>query len=102
MQTSEKEMKQHLKMTTAFAAALFALAFVAITMPSANAEDFCRTDSSGMRGCGFASLQLCKDMASGRGGTCAPNPFPAQASIGNAYASMRQTHPKRALHHHAK
>jgi hypothetical protein len=93
-------MKQLLKMTTASTAALFALGLVAMTMPTASAEDFCRTEAaSQMRGCGFASLEQCQAMASGRGGTCAPNPFPATASTGSAFASMQKTHPKGKLHH---
>ncbi len=85
-------MKQPLKTMVVPATALFAIALSAMTMSNARAEEFCRTDyaSGGIRICGFASLEQCKAMISGRGGTCDVNPFPVQA--GSAYASMRQPH----------
>ena len=86
-------MKQLLKMTAAPAAALAAMAFVAMTAPAAAASpnsaspknasqvDYCRTDvTAGTRGCGYASLEQCQAMSSGRGGSCSPNPFPDNAS----------------------
>ena len=88
-------MKQLLKMTAAPAAALAAMAFVAMTGPAAAASaspknasqvDYCRTDvTAGTRGCGYASLEQCQSMSSGRGGSCSPNPFPDNASS-NAFA----------------
>ena len=63
------------KMISASAAALCTLAFVAIAAPAAHADEYCRTDTSGMRGCGFSSLEQCLATASGRGGTCARDPF---------------------------
>ncbi len=53
--------------------------------PATVTTDYCRTDTGGMRGCGFASLEKCQEMASGRGGTCAPNPFPV---VSNSFASV--------------
>lgn len=80
-------MKQSMRTMTVAATALVAIASFALTIQSASAEDICRTDvTSGVRGCGFASLEQCQAMSSGRGGTCAPNPFPAQASTSSAYA----------------
>jgi hypothetical protein len=88
-------MKQLLKTTVASAAAVFALGFVAMSTPAAAASniDYCRTDiTSGMRGCGYSSLEQCHAMSSGRGGDCYPNPFPsgsassASNNTGNSYA----------------
>jgi hypothetical protein len=70
-----KKMKPVTKMISASAAALCTLAFVAIAAPAAHAGEYCRTDTSGMRGCGFSSLEQCQASASGVGGTCARDPF---------------------------
>src|SRR5664279_301978 len=91
-------MKQVLKLTTAPAAALAVLAFAAMTAPAAAASpksasqvDYCRTDvTAGTLGCGYASLEQCQAMSSGRGGSCSPNPFSANASS-NAYAYQPKT-----------
>jgi hypothetical protein len=70
--------KQILKMSAAAATALFATAFVATATPAAAASvDYCRHDvTSGMRGCGYTSLEQCQAMSAGRGGGCYENPFP--------------------------
>lgn len=86
-------MKQFLKISATPAAASFALAFVAMTSPAAASPiDYCRTDvTSGMRGCGYSSLEQCQTMSSGRGGSCYENPFPSGSSS-NAYA-FQPKHP---------
>jgi hypothetical protein len=62
---------------------------------AASNTDYCRTDiTSGMRGCGYTSLEQCHSMSSGRGGDCYPNPFPSGSASnsgtgngnGNSYA----------------
>ena len=85
-------------MTIAWAApAMFcALAFFSTATPAAAAQiDYCRTDTSGMRGCGYSSLEQCQAMASGCGSNCYENPFPeganakansSKASSSSAYA----------------
>ena len=70
-----KKMKPVTKMISASAAALCTLAFVAIAAPAAHAGEYCRTDTSGLLGCSFSSLEQCQASASGRGGTCARDPF---------------------------
>jgi hypothetical protein len=89
-------MKQFLKISATPAAASFALAFVAMTSPAAASPiDYCRTDvTSGMRGCGYSSLEQCQTMSSGRGGSCYENPFPSgsNSSSSNAYA-FQPKHP---------
>jgi uncharacterized protein DUF3551 len=63
------------KVLTASAAALCTLAFVSFSAPSASAGEFCSTDTSGMRGCGFATLEQCKASVAGKNGTCDRDPF---------------------------
>jgi hypothetical protein len=63
------------KVMTASAAALCTLAFVSFAAPAAQAGEFCVTDSSGMRGCGFATLAQCQTSMSGKNGTCDRDPF---------------------------
>ena len=85
--------KQILKISAAAATALFATAFVATATPAAAAAsvDYCRNDvTSGMRGCGYTSLEQCQAMSAGRGGGCYENPFPeggrSASTSTNAYA----------------
>ena len=42
---------------------------------SAKAGEFCATDSSGMRGCGYVSLAQCQATQAGKNGTCDRDPF---------------------------
>ena len=81
-------MKQLLKLAAAPAAGLLALALTGITTPAAAAKyEYCRTDvTSAMRSCGFETLEQCQAMSSGRGGTCARDPFLPEASASDAYA----------------
>jgi len=80
-------MKQLLKLTVAPASALFALALVAMTTPaSAGPNEYCRQDiTSGMRSCGFSSLEQCQAMSAGRGGDCYRDPYLTDASSALAY-----------------
>jgi Protein of unknown function (DUF3551) len=85
----EMKTKQLLKISAAPAAMFCALAFFSTATPATAAQvDYCRTDTSGMRGCGYSSLEQCQAMASGRGSNCYENPFPegasAKASSSNA------------------
>jgi hypothetical protein len=91
-------MRQVLKLA-APASALMALAFVAMTTP-ASAGDYCSTNTSGMRGCGFDSMAQCEAMSSGRGGSgCYRDPYlPEAGKPSNALAYQ----PKAKLHHTRK
>ncbi len=73
-------MKQLLKMTAAPAAALFTMAFVAMATP-ASAGEFCTTNTSGMRGCGYSTMEQCKASTSGIFGSCFRDPFLAESSV---------------------
>jgi hypothetical protein len=89
-------MRHVLKMAAAPATALFALAFVTMATPAA-AGDYCRQDAtSGMRGCGYVSIEQCQAASSGIGGTCYRDPFlPAASNPGNALAyAPKQLHSK--------
>ena len=92
----EMKTKQILKISAAPAGVLCALAFFSTATPAAAAPvDYCRTDTSGMRGCGFSSLEQCQAMASGRGSNCYGNPFPAGGSAsGKASSSAYAYQPK--------
>jgi hypothetical protein len=96
---NEMQTKQVLKTGAAPAAIFGALAFFSTATPAAAAPvDYCRTDTSGMRGCGYSSLEQCQSMASGRGSNCYENPFPEGASAsGKASNSAYAYQPK----HHA-
>jgi hypothetical protein len=63
------------KLMTASAAALCTMAFVSFAAPAAQAGEFCSTDTSGMRGCGYTTLAQCQASMSGKNGTCARDPF---------------------------
>jgi hypothetical protein len=92
--------KQILKISAAPAGVFCALAFFTMATPAAAAPvDYCRHDvTSGMRGCGYTSLEQCQAMSSGRGGSCYENPFPEGASAsGNASSNAYAYQPK----HHA-
>jgi hypothetical protein len=67
-------------------AGLFAMALAAAATP-ASAADYCRQDAiSGMRSCGYATIEQCQAMSSGIGGTCYRDPFLPQAGTSGAYA----------------
>jgi hypothetical protein len=68
-------MKSISRMITASAAALSTLAFVAIATPTAHAAEYCSTNTSGMRGCGYSSMEQCQATISGLAGTCVRDPF---------------------------
>jgi hypothetical protein len=78
------------KVITASAAALCTLAFVSFAAPGAGAGEFCSTDSSGMRGCGYETLAQCQASQSGKNGTCARDPFYKDPKEALAQASKRQ------------
>ena len=74
-------------------AATFVAAVIlgAVTTGSASAGEFCRRDVTGfMVGCGFSTMQQCKDASSGIGGDCFRDPSLAAANNsgnpGNAFA----------------
>jgi hypothetical protein len=90
-------MKTLSKMMTASAAVFGTLAFMAMAAPTtAQAGEFCMTDSSGMRGCGFESLEQCQASAAGKNGSCNRDPFYQNSS--NALAQVKQTHSHTLLH----
>ena len=91
-------MKPISKMITASAAALSTLALIAIATPAAYAGEFCVTNTSGMRGCGFATMEQCKASTSGIGGTCARDPFYSNV---NAALAFQPKHIRSRNVHHA-
>jgi hypothetical protein len=85
-QTGENTMQQVFRLGAAPIAGLWAMALVAVATP-ASAGDYCRQDAiSGMRSCGYATIEQCQAMSSGIGGTCYRDPFLPQAGTSGAYA----------------
>jgi hypothetical protein len=84
--TGENTMQHLFRLSAAPMAGLFATALAAIATP-ASAADYCRQDAiSGMRSCGYATIEQCQAMSSGIGGTCYRDPFLPQAGTSSAYA----------------
>jgi hypothetical protein len=57
------------------AAAVCTLAFVGFAASAAQASEYCGVDDSGMRGCGYATVEQCLATLSGRHGTCMLDPY---------------------------
>jgi hypothetical protein len=89
-------MKQVLKLTTASATALLALAYVSVAPAAAAKYEYCRQDvTSGMRSCSFETMEQCQTMSAGRGGTCYRDPLVTDTS---AYAYQpKHPLPKKAV-----
>ncbi|WP_027574482.1 DUF3551 domain-containing protein [Bradyrhizobium sp. WSM1743] len=52
-------------------AALFASAFLMMTAPAAQAEEYCITNGAqAAHGCGYPTMEACRQAAGGIGGTC--------------------------------
>jgi hypothetical protein len=89
-------MKQVLKLTTASATALLALAYVSMAPAAAAKYEYCRQDvTSGMRSCSFETMEQCQTMSAGRGGTCYRDPLVTDTSA-YAYQPKHQL-PKKAI-----
>ncbi|TCU75072.1 uncharacterized protein DUF3551 [Bradyrhizobium sp. R2.2-H] len=59
------------KTFVASAATLFASAFLMMTAPAAQAEDYCITNGAqAAHGCGYPTMEACRAAAGGIGGTC--------------------------------
>jgi len=84
-------MKQLLRMSASPVTALFALAFVGMATPQRRlSTSIARQDSvSGMRSCGFETMEQCQAMSSGRGGSCYRDPFLTDTS--SAYGLSTQS-----------
>jgi hypothetical protein len=93
-------MKTISRTMAASAAALSALAFVAIASPAAQAGEYCSTNTSGMRGCGYSSLEQCRASTAGVGGSCGRDPYYQDASTAMAYQPKHAS--ARSVQHAAK
>jgi hypothetical protein len=59
------------KTFVASAATLFASAFLMMTAPAAQAEDYCITNGAqAAHGCGYPTMEACRAAAGGIGGSC--------------------------------
>jgi hypothetical protein len=88
-------MKPVSKIITASAAALSTLVLVTMAAPAALAGEYCRTDSSYMTSCGFSSIEQCLASASGRGGSCARDPYYKNPGSALAYQPKHTRQVKR-------
>jgi uncharacterized protein YfaQ (DUF2300 family) len=60
------------KTFVASAATLFASAFLMMSAPAAQAEDYCITNGAqAAHGCGYPTMEACRQAAGGIGGICA-------------------------------
>jgi hypothetical protein len=90
-------MKTISRTIAASAAALATFAFVAMAAPAAQAGEYCNTNTSGMRGCGYETMEQCQASNAGIGnGGCARDPFYTNASTAMAY-QPKQSRSRSAL-----
>jgi hypothetical protein len=77
--------------------ALASVAFLEPVQPAAAKDyEYCRQEySSGMRQCGFDTMEQCLAMISGRGGSCMRDPFLKDPSASFAYARKSDHRPQR-------
>jgi hypothetical protein len=82
--------------TMAIAALAGATLLSAAEPVAAGKYEFCREDySSGMRQCGFNTVEQCVAMISGRGGSCVRTPLLSETSASYARAPKRHGHTRR-------
>ena len=83
--------------STVAVTALASVAFLEAVQPAAAKNyEYCRQDySSGMRQCGFDTMEQCVAMISGRGGSCMRDPFLNETSASFAYARKGDRRPQR-------
>ena len=80
-------MKNFFRLTAAPAAGLLALALSSITTPAAAGKnEYCRTDTSYVRSCGYETIKQCQAAASGRGGLCDRDYLLPKNDASNAFA----------------
>lgn len=85
------------KTFVASAAALFASAFLAMTAPAAQAEDFCITNGAqAAHGCGYPTMEACRAASSGIGGSCSQSGGARTTNDALAY-QPRQARPQPRL-----
>jgi hypothetical protein len=83
------------KLMSASTVALCTAAFASFAAPAAQAGEYCNTNSSGMRGCGYATLEQCQASMSGQMGTCARDPYykdPKEALALQRNLTLQQKH----------
>jgi hypothetical protein len=69
--TGKDTMTSTSKTFVASAATLFASAFLMMTAPAAQAEEYCITNGAqAAHGCGFPTMEACRQAAGGIGGSC--------------------------------
>jgi hypothetical protein len=96
-------MKPISKTMTASAAALSTFVIVAVAAPAAHAGEYCSTNTSGMRGCGYSSLEQCQASTAGTSATCARDPYYSNTALAYQPKQTRSRSPlrpaKRSVEH---
>jgi uncharacterized protein DUF3551 len=97
LKNTESNMSKTITFSTIAASALAGAVFLSAAAPVAAREyQYCREDySSGMRQCGFDTVEQCVAMISGRGGSCVRNPLLSEASASYAHAPKRHGNTRR-------
>lgn len=95
-------MKLTMKKTAVPAAAIFALAFFAMTPTEASAGEFCRQDVTGhITSCGFATMEQCQATSAGIGGDCFRDPNLTASSSTTTSSKAYAYQPKSSRRHRA-
>jgi hypothetical protein len=85
------------KTFVASAAALCASAFLMMTAPAAQAEDYCITNGAqAAHGCGYPTMEACRAAAGGIGGTCSQSGGAKTSNDAMAY-QPKHTQPRAKL-----
>lgn len=78
------------KTFVASAATLFASAFLMMTAPAAQAEEYCITNGAqAAHGCGYPTMETCRAAAGGIGGTCSQSGGAKTSNDALAYQPKR-------------
>ncbi|MBR0775325.1 DUF3551 domain-containing protein [Bradyrhizobium diazoefficiens] len=86
------------KTFVASAATLFASAFLMMTAPAAQAEDYCITNGAqAAHGCGYPTMEACRAAAGGIGGSCSQAGGGAKSTNDALAFQPKQAHPRTKL-----
>ena len=87
--------------TAVLVATLSTFALSVMAAPTAQADDYCITNGAqAAHGCGYPSLEMCREASSGIGGICTRNPWSMGPSDALDYQPKQA--PSRAKHRHEK
>ncbi|OPY95742.1 hypothetical protein A5906_07170 [Bradyrhizobium sacchari] len=83
------------KTFAASAATLFASAFLVLTAPAAQAEEYCITNGAqAAHGCGYPTMEACRAAAGGIGGMCSQSGGSKTSNDALAFQPKQTKQPK--------